>query len=177
VTPLQPATAALTVEQWSSLSEDEAGELVDGSLVEEESPEARGAGARVAGSGVKYALAADKGRLPDASVFLDGRRPPARGPVREPPDIAIEIVSPGLADVRRDRVEKVADYAAFGVRWYWMLDPQLRTFEVLELRAGAYAHVGAGTSGEVREIPGCPGLVLDLDDLWAALDDLGQRRL
>jgi Uma2 family endonuclease len=76
-------------------------------------------------------------------------------------------------DGRRDRVEKTADYAAFGVRWYWLLDPQLRSLEVLELDAqGRYLHVLGASTGTLRDIPGCVGLALDLDALWAAIDDL-----
>ena len=107
----------------------------------------------------------------DVPVFLAGRKPPARGVVDVPPDVAVEVVSPSPSDSRRDRVEKVADYAAFGVRWYWIVDPGLQTFEVFELRDGVYAYVGAGSSGPVTEIPGCPELALDLDALWVGLPE------
>ena len=64
--------------------------------------------------------------------------------------------------------------AAFGVRSYWLLDPQLRSLEVLELGPdGRYVHAAAATSGVLRERPSCPGLVIDLDALWAELDRLG----
>ena len=124
------------------------------------------------GSGLKIGVADDRGRIPDLSVYLDGRRPPARGVVRVPPDIAVEVVSPSPSDARRDRVEKVQDYSQFGIRWYWLVDPELRTLEVWELRDGAYAHVGAATRGIVRDVPGCPDLVLDLDALWSRVDAL-----
>ena len=70
-------------------------------------------------------------------------------------------------------MEKLADYAAFGVAWYWLLDPQLRSLEVLELDAqGRYLHALGASTGTLRQIPGCEGLTLDLDELWAAIDNL-----
>ena len=128
----------------------------------------------MAGSDAKFAVVSGRGRKPDLTGYLPGsRRPPARGLIRVPPDIAIEVVSPTPRDSRRDRVEKMADYAAFGVDWYWLLDPQLRSLEVLQLDPqGRYLHVlGAGT-GMLETIPGCEGLTLDLDALWAAIDSL-----
>ncbi len=124
--------------------------------------------------GAKLAIGSRRGRKPDLTVYLPGsRRPPARGLIRVPPDIAIEIVSPTPRDGRRDRVEKLADYAAFGVAWYWLLDPQLRSLEVLELDPqGSYLHVLGATTGTLEKVPGCDGLTLDLDALWAAIDKL-----
>jgi Uma2 family endonuclease len=122
----------------------------------------------------KFAVAPHRGRKPDLTVYLQGSAfPPRRGLIRVPPDIAVEIVSPTPRDARRDRVEKVDDYAAFGVRWYWIVDPELRSLEILELGPdGRYVHALGATSGVVDPMPGCEGLRLDLDDLWAAIDRL-----
>jgi hypothetical protein len=43
---------------------------------------------------------------------------------------------------------------------------------VWELRDGVYAQVGTAATGEVTEIPGFAGLALDLDRLWARVDEL-----
>ncbi len=186
-----PAAPELSLDEWFALPEDEPGELVDGHLEEEEVPDylhehlvmllgrllgnwILPQGGLVAGSEAKFAVGSGRGRKPDLTVYLPGgRRPPARGLIRVPPDIAIEIVSPTPRDGRRDRVEKMADYAAFGVAWYWLLDPQLRSLEVLELDAqGRYLHALGASTGTLRQIPGCEGLALDLDELWAAIDSL-----
>jgi Uma2 family endonuclease len=181
----------LSLDDWFSLPEDQPGELVDGRLEEEEAPDylhellvatlggilgnwISPQGGLVAGSNAKFAVGSGRGRKPDLTVYLPGsRRPPARGLIRVPPDIAIEIVSATPRDGRRDRVEKTADYAAFGVAWYWLLDPQLRSLEVLQLDPqGRYIPLLGASTGLLETIPGCEGLTLDLDSLWAAIDSL-----
>lgn len=121
-------------EAWANLPEDEPGELVEGVLVDEEVPDwihetaigwliqvLRGwgvpRGGFIGGSELKYLLRQGRGRKPDVSMVLPGQRPPPRrGPSRRAPDVMIEVVSPRPRDVRRDRIEKLREYAAFGVR-------------------------------------------------------------
>lgn len=177
----------MTLEEWADLPEDEPGELVDGRLVEEEMPSyvhelvvlwlggvlrAWLAGKGFAGgSGAKLAVGSRRGRMPDLTVYLPGsKKPPARGIIRVPPDIAVEIVTPTPRDARRDRVEKLDEYAAFGVRFYWIVDPELRSLEVFELGPdGRYVHALGATEQHVHSVPGCPGLELDLPGLWAEI--------
>jgi Uma2 family endonuclease len=183
------AQPTMTLDEWYALEEDAEGELVDGVLVEEEVPSFAheavvawlvqvlgawlGESGWVFGSEGKFGVAPRRGRKPDVSVFLAGRRPPARGLARTPPDIAIEVVSPTPRDERRDRVEKFDDYAAFGVRWYWLVDPELRIFEVYERGDdGRYVRALAATDAKVEALPGCPGLTLDIPALWARIERL-----
>jgi Uma2 family endonuclease len=179
----------MTLEEWAALDEDEGGELVDGRLEEEEMPtflhEAVVAwlmamlrawvvprGGWVFGSDAKYAVQPRRGRKPDASVYLPGARTPASGSSlsRVPPSIAIEVVSTRPRDARRDRVEKLEEYSTFGVSYYWIVDPRSRTLEVLELGERRVLSLAA-SGGEVL-VPGCEGLALDLDALWAEVDRL-----
>jgi Uma2 family endonuclease len=179
----------MSLEEWAALPEDEPGEIVDGYRVEEEVPEnvhelvvawlihvfRAWAGERpivVFGSGAKYAVAKNRGRMPDVSVFMpDASRPPRRGLNRQPPSIAVEVVSDTPRDARRDRVDKLQEYAAFGVRWYWIVDPWLRSFQVHELDAlGRYAHVVDATEGTIESVPGCDGLRIDLEGLWREIE-------
>jgi Uma2 family endonuclease len=179
----------MSVEQWEQMAEDEPGELVDGLLREEEvadSPHelivsallyilltwARPRGGRVLASETKYALSARRGRKPDISVFLTrALKLPRRGATRHPPDIIIEVVSPDPRDRRRDRIEKLREYAAFGVRWYWLVDPEARSLEILRLgEDGLYIHALDAAEGTI-DVAGCEGLTLDLDALWREIDE------
>jgi Uma2 family endonuclease len=185
----------MTLEEWAALDEDEPGEIVDGVLVEDEVPSmvhervvvwisrridewASSRGALVFGSGVKLAVSPRRGRMPDVVVYHAGiPRPPPHGVVRAAPSLVVEVVSPSARDERRDRVDKLAEYATLGIRWYWLVDPELRSFEILELSdaggtaAGArYSHAAAATEGRLDPVPGCDGLAIDVGALWAEVD-------
>jgi Uma2 family endonuclease len=92
-----------------------------------------------------------------------------------PADVLVEVVSPSPRDARRDRIEKLSEYAAFGVRYYWILDPTVRTLEIFALDSnGRYVHALGAAEGKVENVPGCEGLVLDLDALWLELDQAAE---
>lgn len=180
-----PTAAQLTLREWAELPEDVEGELIDGRLEEEEV--ANRAHERIVawliwrlmswlgerngdivGSDHKYGVAPRRGRKPDITVFLPGR-PRLAGSDRltlVAPDIAIEVITPTPRDTARDRIEKAREYARFGVRWYWLVDPAMRTFEIFELVPKArYDRVAAASGGKLT-VPGCRGLKLDLAALW-----------
>jgi Uma2 family endonuclease len=184
--------ARMTLEAWGALDEDEEGELVDGRLVEEEVPTfihervvamlialfsswlGPGRGG-VGGSEGKFKVSANRGRKPDLFMYLPGSRlPRGNAPVIDvPPDVMVEVVSQRARDQRRDRVEKLADYARFGVRYYWIVDADLRSLQTLELGAdGRYVHAVDVTEGRIDPVPGCPGLIVDVNAIWAEIDRL-----
>lgn len=181
--------SALSLDAWVSLDEDVSGELVDGRLMEEEVASwahelvvswlirMLGAwiiprGGFVLGSEGKLVISASRGRKPDALVFFGNRTlPPSRASLSHvAPDIVIEVITSTPRDQRRDRIEKKADYATLGVGQYWLIDPEAHTFEVLSLDPyRRFVEVLAVSDG-AYDIPGCPGLRLDLDHLWAEID-------
>ncbi len=179
----------MTLEEWANLDEDEEGELVDGVLEEEEVATflhelavawlisvlrvwARARRGFVTGSETKVAIRSGRGRKPDVAVFLAQRPGLLDSLVRVAPHVLVEVVSQRPRDARRDRVDKAHDYAAARAKFYWILDPQVRTLEILELGArGRYEQALLAKEGRLRKIPSCPGLVLDLDALWAEIDE------
>ena len=185
--------AHMTPLEWAALPEDVPGELVDGRLVEDEVPTfvhevvvawlirlfgnwlALQRGGFVGASGSKFLVGGGRGRKPDVYVYLPGRPlPRARASASDlPPDVMVEVVTPSPRPTRRDRIEKAAEYAAFGVRTDWIVDPTLRSLEVLELGAdGRWVHAVAASEGVVSTVPLCDGLAVDLDALWAEVDRL-----
>lgn len=186
-----PLAAKMSLEEWYALPEDEPGELVDGRLVEEEVSSyvheflvlllgriigdwVLPRGGFIGGSNAKLKVAPQRGRKPDLTVYFPGSQPPpAAGLIEVPPDIAVEIVSASPRDVKRDRVDKMVDYAAFGIRYYWIVDPPNLTLEIFELKPGScYACVLKATDGTVEPTPGCDGLKIDLDALWHDVERL-----
>jgi Uma2 family endonuclease len=81
------------------------------------------------------------------------------------PDLIVEILSPGTA--RRDRVAKRNEYARYGVRHYWLVDPEAKTLEALEFAEGAYRLLAA-VVGEADFRPVLfPELTISLLELWS----------
>ena len=184
------AAKKMTVEEWEKLDDHDYRELVDGVLEEPEMPSGlhdlvmcwlavvlypyfRKHRGFAIGEGPKLVIRHNRGRVPDAICFAHGQRFELHGVIRTAPHIVIEIISPRPRDARRDRVDKVADYAEMGVKLYWLVDPKLRTFEVLQLGPKRkYTLFASRSSGKLRRIPTLPGLVIDLDDLWSEVDRL-----
>ena len=100
-------------------------------------------------------------RVPDLS-FVSRQRLPAlhEGFLRVPPDLAVEILSPGDSLPRMD--EKIAEYATAGVRLTWVIDVRRR-------RASAYRSLAEWTPiGEFGELDGedvVPGFRCRLADV------------
>jgi Uma2 family endonuclease len=82
--------------------------------------------------------------------------------IEGPPDLLVEVVSPGTA--RRDRGEKLRLYAQAGIREYWIFDPEARQIEFLVNEAGRFV-VALPVDGRYRS-RSLPELHLDLGDFW-----------
>lgn len=91
------------------------------------------------------------------------------------PDFAIEILSPSTE--KRDRGVKFVDYAAHGVREYWIIDPVAEVVEQYLLPEGgdAYELHRKAASGEVSS-PVIEGLTLPVRALFDEAENLAVLR-
>lgn len=81
-----------------------------------------------------------------------------------PPDLIVEILSESTG--RNDRVLKFNAYAAFGVRYYWIIDPDARTLHAHVLENGRYAVEFALTAADTFAPSLFPGLQIPLHTLF-----------
>ena len=86
--------------------------------------------------------------------------------IQGPPDLVIEILSPSTR--RRDERVKRDRYAHFGVREYWIVDPELETIKVMELGATGYEAPRELALERAERISSSvlPGLDLPLDQIF-----------
>lgn len=87
--------------------------------------------------------------IPDL-VFLTNRQVEGVGDgphIHEAPELAVEIVSPGRENARRDRVVKLQIYSKFSVKEYWVADPETSALEIYRLTEGALT-LAATLTGE-----------------------------
>lgn len=98
--------------------------------------------------------------MPDLSFVAKERKHIVRtNGIFGPPDLIVEVISPGLQNTRRDMLDKFAKYERSGVAEYWLVDPYGNDIEMYALTEGRYAKV----DGSVL----FPGLRLQKDFLFA----------
>ncbi len=81
------------------------------------------------------------------------------------PDLVIEILSPGSR--QKDLEVKRKIYAGFGVREYWIVDPDAQTIEVLVLRKQRYLSAGTFHRFDTLNSPSLPEFNPRIADLFA----------
>jgi len=82
-----------------------------------------------------------------------------------PPQLVVEIVSPGKANHQRDYVDKRKQYVARGIPEYWIVDPQAEVVIVLALESGAYVEIGQFRGDEAIVSPTVPDLALSAEQI------------
>lgn len=82
------------------------------------------------------------------------------------PDLAIEIMSPGSENVRRDEVVKRQTYAKFGVKEYWVVEPIVEVIEISRLQENILASVGTFRNDDEITSPLLPDLSFTVKDVF-----------
>jgi Uma2 family endonuclease len=85
--------------------------------------------------------------------------------IEGPPDLVIEIASPGTRT--HDRHRKLAIYAAAGIPEYWLAEPSDQTIEVLALEEGGYRSLGVFTGQSLLPSRVLPGLPVRVEQFFA----------
>ena len=79
-------------------------------------------------------------------------------------ELVIEVISP--SSVRTDREIKFQQYAKAGIRYYWIVDPQRRTFEAYVLAGKSYRVHVKGSGNAVVHAKPFVDLAIPLQKLW-----------
>jgi Uma2 family endonuclease len=106
------------------------------------------------------------GYVPDLAGWRRQRMPelPAATMVELAPDWICEVRSPSTAPL--DRKLKMPKYAAAGVGWMWIVDPDAEMLEAFRLEGGRYVTVGVYSEDDRARIEPFEAIELDLATLW-----------
>ena len=104
-------------------------------------------------------------RRPDLLFFTKARRGLVTAKrLSGKPDLAVEVASPGSKD--SDARDKFRQYAKGGIRYYWMIDPEDRTFAAYGLKAGRYVLLAEGRQRDTVRAEPFPDLEIPLGEIW-----------
>ena len=180
-----PAQGCWTYEDYAALPDDgQRYEVIDGILYLMPGPNTPHQGASVrfgsyllihvefAGLGRVFAAPLDvllpraRPVQPDVIVVLNHKLHliSERG-IEGPPDLVVEIASPGTRT--HDRSRKLAVYAEAGVPEYWLAEPADRTIELLVLEDGGYRSLGVFTGGAMPPSRVLPDLPVRVEQFFA----------
>ena len=180
----QPQTK-LTYEDYAKTPDDERWELIDGELIMAAAPgEAHQSVQASLGARLYFFVEErDLGRFyfssfdvvlsdtttvrPDL-LFVSKERADIITPanVQGAPDLVVEVRSPSTA--RQDWVVKRELYARYGVKEYWLVDPDAETVTVLLLGEQGYEEATTYWKGQALTSPTLEGLAIDLNDVFRA---------
>src|SRR5438552_11452525 len=97
----------------------------------------------------------------------------ADGKLYAPPELAVEVLSPGATNERRDRVAKLKLYSRRGVGEYWIVDWRARTVTIYRRAGDALERTVTLTGNAPLESPLLPGFAAPLERVFAGLPTSG----
>ena len=165
-----PATSRLTYEDYQKTSDDKRYELLNGALTQPPAPNTahQSVQAELGWRMARFIREGGLGRLffaptdvvlsrtdvvqPDL-LFISSERVNIITPanIQGAPDLIVEIRSDSTAE--RDESFKRQLYADFGVKEYWLVDPEAATISVLLLGEKGYAEAATYTAGQTLTSP------------------------
>ncbi len=89
------------------------------------------------------------------------------GHLHGPPELVVEVLSPGSANERRDREIKLALYSRYGVDEYWILDWRLQTVTVYHRQDASLRLAAALGRQDELTSPLLPGFAVRVGRLFA----------
>ena len=104
---------------------------------------------------------------PDVVLCCDGDKLTEWG-MQGAPDLVVEIVSP--ASGRKDRKQKFALYERYGVREYWIVDPDEQVVEIYRHNGERFERMGAYGPEDRPGVSALPGFELDLSQSFRTKD-------
>ncbi len=173
----------LTYDDYAKTPDDERWELIDGVLIEMPSPTvphqrvSRKVGTRLdifvdASSlgEIFYApidvVLSDTVVVQPDLVFVSNERADiiTHANIQGAPDLVVEIRSPSTAGL--DEVTKRELYERYGVKEYWMANPEAQTVTVLLLGENGYEVAGIYAKSDTLTSPTLEGFSIDLNEIF-----------
>jgi Uma2 family endonuclease len=102
-------------------------------------------------------------RVPDLAVFERGTIVEVDGYIHSAPQLAVEVLSP--AKTRREREEKLDDYAEIGVPEVWVFSPEARNVEILLLENGRLRRSAILAEGLLKPVR-FPNVQINIAEIW-----------
>jgi len=91
------------------------------------------------------------------------------GHLISPPELVIEVLSPGKLNEYRDRQSKLDLYSRCGVQEYWIVDWMRREVNIYRREGEQLVQTSTLTAQDQLEIPLLPGFTCRVEDLFFAL--------
>lgn len=102
---------------------------------------------------------------PDIFFVAKGRESIIRGHLYGPPELVVEITSPG--NWQMDTFAKMHEYERFGIREYWALDIVDRRNKAYQWYLRGKRYHGGLVEGRVIKSRVLKGFTLKLEEVWA----------
>lgn len=96
----------------------------------------------------------------------------ADGKLHAAPELAVEVLSPGTSNERRDRTAKLKLYSQRGVQEYWIVDWRARQVEVYRREAAILQLVATLYEADTLQSPLLPGFSCQIATLFEDVPNL-----